>query len=83
MNSEMKSFLFADSNAIPWRKSTFAESVYAKDLRFSDGQAIQLVRYEPDGRGYSAGRRLGPGCAGVAPAGRAEDAFGHQSSVTG
>jgi hypothetical protein len=42
-----KPFLFADSNSIPWRKSTFTEGVFVKDLGSSDGQAFQLVRFEP------------------------------------
>jgi anti-sigma factor ChrR (cupin superfamily) len=36
-----------DSNSIPWRKSTFAAGVEIKDLGSSDGQSMQLVRFEP------------------------------------
>lgn len=86
-------FLRADSTRIPWRKSNFAEGVLVKDLGSSDGQSIQLVRFEPgarfprhqhsgpeflyviDGEAIQRGKRLGPGCVGIAPAGTEEDDF--------
>ena len=43
----MIGFSFVDSEAMPWRKSTFATGVYVKDLGTADGQSMQLVRFEP------------------------------------
>lgn len=39
------SYQFHDANAIPWRKSTFAEGIEVKDLGMSDGRSMQLVRF--------------------------------------
>jgi hypothetical protein len=41
----MHPYGFLDSNAIPWRKSTFAEGVEVKDLGSMDGRSMQLVRF--------------------------------------
>jgi anti-sigma factor ChrR (cupin superfamily) len=38
-------YQFNDANAIPWRKSTFAEGVEVKDLGTSNGRSMQLVRF--------------------------------------
>ena len=54
-----KPFIVAESAAIPWRKSKFAEGVYVKDLGASDGQAMQLVRCEPGAR-FPWHRHAGP-----------------------
>ncbi len=40
------SYLFANSHEMPWRKSDFADGVHVKDLGQSDGQAMQLVRFD-------------------------------------
>jgi hypothetical protein len=40
-----KAYIVKDAQEVPWRKSTFAEGVYVKDLGSSDGQAMQLGRY--------------------------------------
>ena len=93
-------FIVTRSAAIPWRKSKFADGVYVKDLGASDGQAMQLVRYEPGarfpwhrhegpefiyvikGEVIQRGRRLGPGDAGIAPAGTEEDDFTSETGAT-
>lgn len=93
-------FLSADSHLIPWRQSTHAPGILVKDLGSSDGQAIQLVRFEPgarfpwhkhlgaeflyvvDGEAIQRGRRLGPGCVGIAPAGSEEDDFWSEVGCT-
>lgn len=31
---------------MPWRRSQFADGVFVKDLGTSDGQSMQLVRFE-------------------------------------
>ena len=86
-------FLSANANEVPWRPSSFADGVSVKDLGSSDGQSIQLVRFQPgarfpwhrhagpeflyviEGEFIQRGVRLGPGCAGIAPAGTEEDDF--------
>jgi len=41
----MTGFSFTDSNATPWRQSTFAQGVEVKDLGTADGRSMQLVRF--------------------------------------
>jgi hypothetical protein len=43
------SYQFYDANAIPWRKSSFAEGIEVKDLGTSDGRSMQLVRFAAGG----------------------------------
>jgi len=43
----MNGYSFVNSHSIPWRKSTFAPGIEVKDLGTSDGQSMQLVRFEP------------------------------------
>lgn len=52
-------FLASNSNDIPWRKSIFAEGVFVKDLGSSNGQSIQLVRFDP-GATFPWHRHTGP-----------------------
>ncbi len=94
-----KPFIVTSAAEVPWRKSTFAEGIYVKDLGSSDGQAMQLVKYEPgarfpwhrhagpefiyvtEGEVIQRGKRLGPGCAGIAPAGTEEDDFASETGA--
>ncbi|MBX9770707.1 MAG: cupin domain-containing protein [Candidatus Obscuribacterales bacterium] len=41
-------FQYSHVDSIPWRKSAFAEGVFIKDLGTSDGQSVQLVKFEPN-----------------------------------
>jgi quercetin dioxygenase-like cupin family protein len=41
----IKSYIFSDSEKVPWRESNFAQGVQVKDLGVSDGQAMQLVKF--------------------------------------
>ena len=41
-------FLSHNLETIPWRKSSFAENVFVKDLGVADGYALQLVKFEPN-----------------------------------
>jgi len=95
-----KPFIMRAADTIPWRPSTFAAGVFVKDLGSSDGQAMQLVRFEPgarfprhehvgpefiyilQGEVIQQGRRLGPGCAAVAPADTTEDDFASETGAT-
>ncbi|MBX7135024.1 MAG: cupin domain-containing protein [Fimbriimonadaceae bacterium] len=43
----MSGYQFNDSNAIAWRKSTFAEGVEVRDLGKANGREMQLVRFAP------------------------------------
>lgn len=43
----MTGYQFVDSQAVPWRASTFAPGVDVKDLGTSDGRSMQLVRFAP------------------------------------
>jgi len=52
-------YVVTSSNDIPWRKSTFAEGIQVKDLGASDGQAMQLVKFEPGTR-FPWHRHSGP-----------------------
>jgi uncharacterized cupin superfamily protein len=52
-------FLSANSAEIPWRPSTFAKGVSVKDLGSANGQAMQLVRFEPGTR-FPWHRHAGP-----------------------
>ena len=45
-----KPFAAINSHAIAWRKSDFAPGVSVKDLGESDGQAMQLVQFDPGAR---------------------------------
>jgi anti-sigma factor ChrR (cupin superfamily) len=40
-------FFFADSEAMPWRASTFAAGVEVKDLGTANGRVMQMVRFPP------------------------------------
>ena len=53
------SYQFHNVNAIPWRKSTFAEGIDVKDLGTSDGRSMQLVRFAA-GASFPLHRHLGP-----------------------
>ena len=93
-------FGFTDSHLAPWRQSTFAPGVWVKDLGASDGQRIELVRFEAgvrfprhthagpefiyvlDGEAIQGGRRLGPGCVGIAATGTEEDDFKSETGCT-
>jgi anti-sigma factor ChrR (cupin superfamily) len=52
-------YSFLDSNAAPWRKSTFAPGIEVKDLGTSDGRSMQLVRFEP-GASFPLHTHTGP-----------------------
>lgn len=43
-------FATIDTNQIEWRKSTFADGVWVKDIGQADKQIIQLVRFDPNTR---------------------------------
>jgi anti-sigma factor ChrR (cupin superfamily) len=43
-----RGFASIDTKNLEWRKSTFADGVWVKDLAETNGQAIQLVRFEPN-----------------------------------
>ena len=43
-------FLATSADAVPWRRSDFASGVDVKDLGKSNGQAMQLVRFQPGAR---------------------------------
>jgi len=43
-------FIVTSAKEVRWRTSTFAEGIFVKDLGSSDGQAMQLVRFEPGAR---------------------------------
>jgi anti-sigma factor ChrR (cupin superfamily) len=45
--TEQADFFFADSEAAPWRASTFAAGVEVKDLGKANGRLMQLVRFPP------------------------------------
>lgn len=55
----MKGYQFFDSDAISWRKSSFAEGVDVKDLGSANGQSMQLVRFSP-GTEFPIHTHLGP-----------------------
>lgn len=55
----MSDYQFNNANAIPWRKSTFAEGIEVKDLGTSDGRSMQLVRFAP-GAAFPLHRHEGP-----------------------
>jgi anti-sigma factor ChrR (cupin superfamily) len=55
----MNGFSVFNSDQIPWRKSTFAEGVYVKDLGTTNGQSMQLVRFEP-GTSFPVHTHAGP-----------------------
>lgn len=52
-------FLYALADEIPWRKSQHAEGVFVKDLGTSDGQSIQLVKFEA-GANFPLHKHNGP-----------------------
>lgn len=39
-----------DTQALPWRPSTFTQNVYVKDVAVTDGWEMQIVRFEPGAR---------------------------------
>jgi quercetin dioxygenase-like cupin family protein len=41
-------FAAIDTNGLEWRKSTFADGVWVKDIAETNSQTIQLVRFEPN-----------------------------------
>jgi anti-sigma factor ChrR (cupin superfamily) len=55
----MNGYSFVDSNSIRWRRSTFAVGIEVKDLGSSDGQSMQLVRFEP-GTSFPLHTHIGP-----------------------
>jgi anti-sigma factor ChrR (cupin superfamily) len=55
----MNGYSFADSSAIPWRKSTFASGVEVKDLGTADCRSMQLVRFAP-GASFPLHTHAGP-----------------------
>lgn len=52
-------FQYADVDKIPWRKSDFAEGISVKDLGSSNGQSIQLVKFDP-GASFPRHKHSGP-----------------------
>lgn len=52
-------FQYADEDKIPWRKSDFAEGISVKDLGTSNGQSIQLVKFDA-GASFPAHKHSGP-----------------------
>ena len=52
-------FQYADVDKISWRKSDFAEGVSVKDLGTSNGQSIQLVKFDP-GASFPTHKHSGP-----------------------
>lgn len=54
-----KSHLVTDSGNVPWRKSNSAEGVHVKDLGVSDGQAMQLVKFDA-GTKFPWHKHIGP-----------------------
>jgi len=56
---EMDQYSFIDSNATPWRQSTFGVGVEVKDLGSRDGRSMQLVRFAP-GTAFPLHEHAGP-----------------------
>lgn len=52
-------FIVTSAKEVRWRKSTFAEGIFVKDLGSSDGQAMHLVRFEPGAR-FPRHKHAGP-----------------------
>lgn len=40
-------FIFTDSEAMPWQNSKYAKGVRVKNLGKANGRAMQLVQFEP------------------------------------
>lgn len=58
-------FIVTSAKEVRWRKSTFAEGIFVKDLGSSDGQAMQLVRFEPGASRRPAVERIGENTMGA------------------
>jgi len=52
-------FIFSETAKMAWRQSQFRDGVSVKDLGTSDGQSMQLVRFEP-GVQFPWHRHAGP-----------------------
>ena len=55
----MSDYQFNDTDAVAWRKSTFAEGIEVKDLGTASGRSMQLVRFAP-GASFPLHRHEGP-----------------------
>ena len=54
-----KPFIVSETAKIAWRRSQLTEGVFVKDLGTSDGQSMQLVKFEPGVR-FPWHRHTGP-----------------------